>query len=210
MSVCRTGQTDHPSHVGGRDGRPNSAPRYGHYLAEDRPMEHSGPPYVANARMYSVTDAASSTWRTLASWLVTQTGIELTMIEHPPPALLSELWRRSDLGCVFMCGWPIARAAQKVRILAAPVPRPSRYQNRLVYFTDIVVARNSRFETIEDPFGGTVGWTLENSYSGFNAFRHYLLKFRTPERPLLYRRSVCGLISPLTVFLGQPVLCSQE
>jgi len=155
------------------------------------------PPYVVNARMYSVTEAATAAWRKIFFWLGAQTGIDLTLVDHPPPSPLGRLWERSDLGCVFMCGWPIARAGHKVRLLAAPVPRPHRYLNRPIYFTDIIVAKNSPFQTIEDAFGGTVGWTVEDSNSGFNLLRHYLLQFRTPERPHLFSRSVGGLINPL-------------
>ena len=31
-----------------------------------------------------------------------------------------------------------------------------------------------------------MGWTVEHSHSGFNAPRHHLLAYRTPERPALY------------------------
>ena len=152
---------------------------------------------LANARMYAVTDTARAAWQRIFAWLAERTGIALAPIEHKPPALLSELWGRPDLGCVFMCGWPIARAEPKPRLLAAPIPRPDRYLDRPIYFTDIVVARDSPSCTIEDTFGGTVGWTLEDSNSGFNMLRHYLLRFRTPERPLLYSRSTGSLLNPL-------------
>jgi ABC-type phosphate/phosphonate transport system substrate-binding protein len=38
---------------------------------------------------------------------------------------------------------------------------------------------------------------LEDSNSGFNMLRHYLLAYRTPQRRLLYSRSVGNLINPL-------------
>jgi ABC-type phosphate/phosphonate transport system substrate-binding protein len=157
----------------------------------------AGHQWLVNARMYAVTDAARAAWQRIFARLAERTGIALAPIEHKPPALLSELWRRGDLGCVFMCGWPIARAEPKPRLLAVPVPRPDRYRDRPIYFTDIVVARDSPARTIEDTFGGTVGWTLEDSNSGFNTLRHYLLGFRTPERPRLYSRSIGPLLNPL-------------
>jgi len=168
-------------------------------VSTEHRLEDCGPPYVANARMYSVTDAASAAWQEIFFWLAAQTGVELTLVDHAPPAPLGRLWERSDLGCVFMCGWPIARAGLKVRILAAPIPRPQRYLDRPIYFTDIIVAANSPFQSIEETFGGTLGWTVEDSNSGFNLLRHSLLQFRTPERPRLFSRSVGGLINPLGV-----------
>jgi ABC-type phosphate/phosphonate transport system substrate-binding protein len=153
--------------------------------------------FVANARMYAVTEVAARGWRRIFEWVAERAGVDLTPIEHSPPAPLTELWGRPDLGCAFMCGWPFARAAPQPRLLAAPVPAPERYGDQPIYFTDIVVRRDSRFTSIEDTFGGTVGWTLEDSHSGFNALRHHLLPFRTPERPTLYARSVGSLVNPL-------------
>ena len=156
-----------------------------------------GPHLVANARMYAVTEVAAAAWRRIFRWLGQRAGVELAPLEHPPPAPLRDLWQRSDLGCTFMCGWPFARAERRPRLIAAPVPRPERYRDEPVYFTDIVVHRDSPFRRIEDTFGAVVGWTLEDSHSGFNALRHLLLGHRTPGRPKLYARSVGSLVNPL-------------
>jgi ABC-type phosphate/phosphonate transport system substrate-binding protein len=152
---------------------------------------------IANARMYAVTDASRAAWESIFAWLSTHAGVPLDLLAYPPPAPLSELWRRSDLGCVMMCGWPFSRASPQPRLLAAPVPLSERYDDRAIYFSDLVVHKESPFRTLEDTFGGTVGWTLEDSHSGFNLLRYHLLRYRTEERPRLYARSVGGLINPL-------------
>ncbi len=51
------------------------------------------------------------------------------------------------------------------------------------------------FRTLEDTFGGRAGWTVEHSHSGFNAFRHHLLQYRTAARPTLYREMVPNLVT---------------
>lgn len=153
--------------------------------------------YLANARMYAVTERGRKAWQLIFSWVAEQAGLNFRYVDYPPPAPLSGLWKRSDLGCVFMCGWPIARSAKKPKLLAAPIPKPDRYLNRPIYFTDIVVGRDSPYMKIEDTFGGVVGWTLEDSNSGFNTLRHYLLQFREPNRPNLYSKSIGSLINPL-------------
>jgi ABC-type phosphate/phosphonate transport system substrate-binding protein len=48
------------------------------------------------------------------------------------------------------------------------------------------VRADSGFRTLEDTFGHRAGWTVTHSHSGFNAFRHHLLRYRTAERPTLY------------------------
>jgi ABC-type phosphate/phosphonate transport system substrate-binding protein len=152
---------------------------------------------VANARMYAVTEAARAAWTSIFVWLSQRTGVSLRLLDHPPPRPLSELWRRDDLGCVMMCGWPFARMQPRPRLLAAPVPLPQRYGDAPIYFSDILVHRDSAFRSLEDTFGGVVGWTVEDSNSGFNMLRHHLLAYRKPDRPALYARSVGGLINPL-------------
>ena len=77
------------------------------------------------------------------------------------------------------------------------MPLPERYRDTAVYFSDLIVHRDSRFRTLEDTFEGRVGWTLEDSNSGFNLLRHHLLQYRSIERPRLYARSVGQLVNPL-------------
>ncbi len=55
--------------------------------------------------------------------------------------------------------------------------------------------RTSPYRTLEDTFGGRAGWTVEHSHSGFNAFRHHLLQYRTATRPALYREMVPNLVT---------------
>jgi ABC-type phosphate/phosphonate transport system substrate-binding protein len=147
--------------------------------------------------MYAITEASRQGWRHIFEWLSEQSGVRLESIDYPPPAPLSELWRQPGLGCVLMCGWPYARSRPKPWLLACPVPLPDRYEDRAIYFADLVVRINSPCMNIEDTFQSTVGWTLDDSNSGFNLLRHYLLQFRTPDRPRLYDRSVGQLINPL-------------
>lgn len=151
---------------------------------------------VANARMYAVTEKSSAAWRGIFEWLSDRSGIPLVMVDYPPPAPLEEFWRRADLGCV-LCGWPYARSKPKPRLLGSPVPLPERYGDRAVYFTDFVVRQDSVFETLEDTFQRTIGWTLKDSNFGFNLPRYHLLQYRTLKRPRLYSKSVGGLVNPL-------------
>lgn len=44
-----------------------------------------------------------------------------------------------------------------------------------------------------------MGWTLEDSHSGFNALRHHLLPYRGAKASRLYSRSLGGLVNPLGV-----------
>lgn len=154
---------------------------------------------VANARMYAVPPAAASAWRQLFAWLSRRSEIPLEVIDHAFPAPLPDLWSRADLGCAFMCGLPYVRSRNRPKPVAAPVPAPARYRGCPVYMTDLIVRADSAFHSLEDTFGGRLGYTAEDSHSGYNALRHHLLPFRAARRSSLYRESVGPLHTPRRV-----------
>ena len=156
-------------------------------------------PYVANARMYSVNPAAAAAWKELFGWLAREADVELQPMDHAFPLPLSELWVRPDLGCGFMCGFPYARAEEKPRPLAAPVPTGAPVPGRPVYATCLLVRADSKFGALEQTFGGRLGYTVEDSHSGYNALRHHLLPYYLQHNTRLYRESVGPLFTPRRV-----------
>ncbi|WP_293802269.1 PhnD/SsuA/transferrin family substrate-binding protein [uncultured Bosea sp.] len=152
--------------------------------------------WVANARMYAVTADASAAWAQLFAWIARTSGVDLETIQHPTSLPMTALWTRSDLGAAFMCGRPWSRAEPKPVPIACPVPAPPRYEGLPRYMTDIVVRADSPFRTLEDTFGHRIGYTLEESQSGFNALRHHLLGYRSASLPTLYAESVGPLHTP--------------
>jgi len=105
------------------------------------------------------------------------------------------LWSRPDVGCVFMCGYPIALKLATVIPIAAPIPRAPWAAGRPVYRSDLIVRKDAPYRSLEDTFEGRAGWTVEHSHSGFNAFRYHLLGYRTQKRPKLYRDMVGHLVT---------------
>ena len=155
--------------------------------------------YVANARMYSVNPEAAAAFKELFGWLSRQSGVQLDVIDHSFPAPLSELWSRADIACVFMCGFPFLNAAPRPKPVAAPLPRGTPGVGRAIYATRLVVRKDSPYQSLEDTFGGRLGYTVEDSHSGFNALRHHLLPHRLQRRGNLYRESIGPLYTPRRV-----------
>src|ERR1700760_3432074 len=110
--------------------------------------------YVANARMYSVNQAAAAAWKELFGWLARHADVDLRAIDHAFPQRLSDLWSRPDLGCGFMCGFPSALASRQPRAGAAPVPIRAVIAGRPSYATRLIVRSDSRYQTLEQTFGG--------------------------------------------------------
>ena len=154
---------------------------------------------IMNARMYAVTPAVEAAWRSLLEGITAEAGVAFDYVPYPAPQPLETLWARPDLGCVFMCGYPVALQLASVVPLAAPIPRTAWAAGRPVYRSDLIVREDTTFRRLEDTFGGRAGWTVEHSHSGFNAFRHHLLQYRTASRPTLYGEMVPNLVTARAV-----------
>ena len=152
-----------------------------------------------NARMYAVTPAVEAAWRALLEHITREAEVALDYLPYPAPQPLETLWSRPDLGAVFMCGYPIALQLAPVVPIAAPIPRVNWAEGRAVSLTDLIVREDAAYRTLEDTFGGRAGWTVEHSHSGFNALRHHLLAYRTPQRPALYGQMVGNLVTARNV-----------
>jgi len=153
---------------------------------------------IANARMYAIGGAAGA-WRTLLEWVVARAGVTCDVIDYPPPQPLAALWARPDLGCAFMCGYPFSTTVPRPTLLAAPVPNPAPHGGRPVYWTDIVVAAESRLERLEDTFGATFAWTSEDSYSGWHAPRLLLAPHAQRRGGPLFAAAIGPLVTPRAV-----------
>ena len=81
-----------------------------------------------------------------------------------------------DLG--WICGWPYVRKMRReppnLELLAAPVPARARYGDRPIYFSDVVVRRDSPYQTFADLRGTVWGYNEPGSQSGYNVARYHL------------------------------------
>ena len=157
---------------------------------------------VANARMYAVTPAVEAAWRAMVARVSGMAGLVFDYVSYPAPQPLEDLWRRPDLGCVQMCGYPIALGLAPVRPIAAPIPDAPWAEGRPVYRSDLIVRADSPWRTLDDAVGGTLGWTVEHSHSGFNALRHHLLQRRRPGQARVFARTVGPLVTARKILDG--------
>jgi phosphonate transport system substrate-binding protein len=85
---------------------------------------------------------------------------------------------QADLG--FLCGLQYVRLGERpynpVELLAAPVLRSERYQQRPIYYSDVIVRRESRYASFRDLSGCTWAYNEEASHSGYNLVQYSLLE----------------------------------
>jgi len=78
----------------------------------------------------------------------------------------------------WICGLPYVQRVDEpgpdIEMLAAPVFRGARYEDRPMYFSDVVVRRESGFRTFADLRGETWAYNEPGSHSGYNVVRSHL------------------------------------
>jgi ABC-type phosphate/phosphonate transport system substrate-binding protein len=150
---------------------------------------------IANARMYSVSPAAAGLWRALLTSVIERAGLDIRLLEHAEPAPLGELWQRSDMAGVFMCGLPFSLSEPRPELIAAPVPSPPDFHGLPQYWSELVVRNDSRWQTVEDTFGGRIALTVPDSQSGCLAALQYLMT--TAGKLPLYKEIIAPQVTPL-------------
>lgn len=81
-----------------------------------------------------------------------------------------------EFDLVFACGYWYAHKAALYTPLAAPVLADPRYQDRSIYFVDLIVRPERSFENLNDLSGQVFAFNEEYSFSGFHALRSELAR----------------------------------
>jgi phosphonate transport system substrate-binding protein len=85
-----------------------------------------------------------------------------------------ELAGRADVG--FVCGLAYVELSRWAEPLAAPVLRGGRYGGRPVYFSDVIVRRDSPWRTFADLRGRSWAYNEPHSHSGYGLPRYHLAR----------------------------------
>src|SRR2546421_4375677 len=116
------------------------------------------------------------TYRYVAHYIGEKVGLPTTLtVGHS----FSE-FAEGQVDVAFMCGLPYVNMADElscpIELLAAPVLLGERYQHRPVYFSDVVVRRESSYTSFEDLQGCRWAYNQRESHSGWNNVCYSLLE----------------------------------
>jgi phosphonate transport system substrate-binding protein len=96
-----------------------------------------------------------------------------------------EQLRDGSVDVAFLCGLPYVRLCAerpgRLRPLAAPILDEARYEDRPVYFSDVIVRRDSPFHSFGDLRGYRWAYNERGSFSGCLLVRHHLLQMGETE-----------------------------
>jgi phosphonate transport system substrate-binding protein len=121
----------------------------------------------------------------VASRINDQLGIGAQYVNGIPWQERERLFDRGEIQILWLCGLPYVdkadMAESDIELLAVPVPRGKRYHAAPVYFSDVIVRRDRRFETFADLRGASWVYNEPRSHSGFNVVRAQLAELAAYE-----------------------------
>ncbi len=119
-------------------------------------------------------------YQAVVSYIGDILGIKTQLIQGELDPLADPLLLQDQLDLGFICGLPLIRHCQQaphqLQTLVAPVMVAPRYQQRPIYFSDVIVNATSPLKTFEDLQGKTFCYNDSGSNSGYNLLRYRLIQ----------------------------------
>jgi phosphonate transport system substrate-binding protein len=142
-----------------------------------------------------MADNARSFYRDLVAYLHARTGLKVRLIEDAPWQECEQRLHQGSAQLGAVCGlqyvYAVDRGAQPgLELLAAPVMQDARYENRPVYFSEVVVRRDNVAASLADLRGSTWAYNEPTSQSGY-AITRYVLASRG-EPPGFFGRVIAS------------------
>ena len=125
-----------------------------------------------------MAENSESFCRAVARFIENRIRVPTQYVTGVPWQERERLFDESEIQILWLCGLPYVTRADLaesgLELLAAPIPQGERYQDRPVYFSDVVVRRDGPFQSFVDLRGGSWAYNEPRSHSGFNVVRAYL------------------------------------
>jgi phosphonate transport system substrate-binding protein len=124
-------------------------------------------------------------YKDIMAYLGRVLGVETQLQQGECDPLEDPLLLQDKLDLAFICGLPLIRYSLSVpnqlQPLVAPVMQAPRYQNRPIYFSDVIVNATSNLKTFTDLRGKTLCYNDLGSNSGYNLLRYRLIEDGDPQ-----------------------------
>lgn len=116
----------------------------------------------------------------IAEYIGSSLGIPVEFVVKPTWTTREQRLDNGEIDLGWICGLPyIVKADRKsptVELLVAPVMQAARYRGKPIYFSDVVVHTDSRFQTFADLRGASWAYNESGSQSGYNITRYHLAR----------------------------------
>jgi phosphonate transport system substrate-binding protein len=116
----------------------------------------------------------------LTAYLGEKAGTRHELITGLAYSTISHMLESGAIDFGFVCGYPYILAHDKpvpdMELLAGAVMKHPRYLDKPVYFSDLIVSKDSAFRSLRDLEGRTLVYNEETSNSGYNMPRSHLVE----------------------------------
>lgn len=127
-----------------------------------------------------VSESGIGVYKQIASYLTRKTGIQTEFVSGLGYGTINSMIEDGTMQCGFICGMPYVllhdRPQPAAQLIVAPVMKNPRYQGKPKYFSDLIVRKDSPYQTIHELKGRTYVYNDELSNSGYNLPRYRLLQ----------------------------------
>jgi phosphonate transport system substrate-binding protein len=127
-----------------------------------------------------VSESGVGVYQKMAEYLTRKTGIQTEFVSGLAYGTINNMLEDGTLHCGFICGLPYVllhdRPQPAAQLLAAPVMKAARYQGQPKYFSDLIVRKDSPYQSLQDLKGKTYVYNDELSNSGYNMPRFRMLQ----------------------------------
>jgi phosphonate transport system substrate-binding protein len=114
----------------------------------------------------------------IAGYIGDKIGVETEYVAGISWQERERMFDAGEIHVLWLCGLPYIHKAElslpDMELLAAPVPLGHRYENRPIYFSDVIVHRESSHRCFADLRGRAWAYNEPRSHSGYNVVRAYL------------------------------------
>lgn len=125
-----------------------------------------------------MAENADATCRAITAYAGDRLGMVTRFVDDVPWPVREALLDAQEIQLCWLCGlpyvWKADADAAVIELCVAPVMQAARYADRPVYFSDVVVRRDSRFHAFADLRGSTWAYNEPRSHSGYNVVAHHL------------------------------------
>jgi phosphonate transport system substrate-binding protein len=118
--------------------------------------------------------------RAIAEYIQLKLDISTEYVTGIPWQEREALFDGGEIHILWLCGLPYVHKADlaetSMELLAVPIPAGKRYHGQPVYFSDVVVRRDSPVKSFPDLRGASWAYNEARSHSGYNVVRAHLFE----------------------------------
>lgn len=127
-----------------------------------------------------VSESGVGVYEKIAEYLTRTTGVKAEFVSGLAYGTINSMIETGKVECGFICGYPYVllrdRDQPAAELLVAPVMKAPRYGGKPKYFSDLIVKKDSPFQSLQDLKGRTYVYNDELSNSGYNMPRFRMLQ----------------------------------